>query len=182
MEQNNANSRHNNTRSVWCKEEDLYRNDSLKYEKREVISLSLFKASVFYSLVKRLSLLIVDRKARLLLRCRLPEYQEGSPFSRRSSFDLRVRNSILRRSFFDLDIVSYCTCNSVIVTVSCFICIHVSLQILNLALILFVVTCLVSFSRDRIHESCVMPLDTPSLVAFLDGLQYPTHSGWHLFI
>ena len=73
-EQNNANSRHNNTRSVWCKEEDLYRNDSLKYEKREVISLSLFKASVFYSLVKRLSLLIVDRKARLLLRCRLPEY------------------------------------------------------------------------------------------------------------
>lgn len=72
-EQNNANSRHNNTLCA-CKEEDLYRNDSLKYEKREVISLSLFKASVFYSLVKRLSLLIVDRKARLLLRCRLPEY------------------------------------------------------------------------------------------------------------
>ena len=54
-EQNNANSRHNNTLCA-CKEEDLYRNDSLKYEKREVISLSLFKASVFYSLVKRLSL------------------------------------------------------------------------------------------------------------------------------
>ena len=72
-EQNNANSRHNDTQCV-CKEEDLYRNDSLKYEKREVISLSLFKASVFYSLVKRLALLIVDRKARLLLRCRLPEY------------------------------------------------------------------------------------------------------------
>ena len=41
-EQNNANSRHNNTRSVWCKEEDLYRNDSLNYEERDLISRSDF--------------------------------------------------------------------------------------------------------------------------------------------